>query len=100
MRKQFYTPSGDAIEFDNLHEWTPTRWDGNRDLEIESHTKIFANPHNNNYRVPVTIFQYAGKWSYVVSAGAYSDASYTGYCPGCDTLELAKDYVERITLFR
>ena len=55
-------------------------WHGNPELGLDSYLKRFPNPHNNNRRVPVYVFGIGNKWSFVVSAGANSDFSYSGCC--------------------
>jgi hypothetical protein len=69
-------------------------WWGNPSLGLQSHTKRFANYHQNNRMVPVTIFGNPGDWSFCVNAGADSDFSYTGSCLDCQTIEEAKAYVD------
>jgi hypothetical protein len=56
-------------------------WHGNPALGLESWHCRFANPLDNNRRVPVYVWGKGKKWHFTVSAGANSDFSYTGSSP-------------------
>lgn len=72
-------------------------WHGNPSLGYDSYRKYFSLPSGR--KVPVYVYGKEGGWSFVVSAGASSDYSYTGGFPEDvrnGSAEVAMSYVDSL----
>ena len=88
--KGLYDKGGSISEWEKQSEWH-----GNPSLGFDSYRKYFANPFNRK-KVPVFIFGKDKKWSFVVSAGAGSDYSYTGGFSESPTIKQAMAIVDAL----
>lgn len=86
----------------NDKTWTDQEWPGNPELKLAASCKLFKNPFNGKM-IPVWVFggNTGYLFSFCVSAGAYSDYSYTGgfYPQVVSDMSIAKNLVDNKALY-